>query len=314
MKKPLIALLLCLSLGFTACASPAQAASDTGGITFTDDLGRSVTVAEPRNVAALLGSFAQVWTLAGGQICAAPDDAWTDLKLDLPESAVNLGSIHSLSLELLLAAQPDFILASVNTRQNIQWRDTLEQLDIPVAYFDVNDFEDYLRLLKIATDITGCPERYEVYGTAVAGQIQAVVEKSEARLEGRDAPTVLCLAASASGIHGKNSQSSVLSRILARLGCRNIADSNFLLLEDLSMEAILAENPDYIFFIQRGDDPEGTRQLIETKFLEEPAWARLTAVTHGRVYFMEKELFNLKPNHRWGEAYEKAEEILSHGP
>lgn len=313
MKKRLLCLLLCLTLSFTACANHAQAASDTA-VAFSDDLGRSVTVDGPRRVAALLGSFAQVWTLAGGQICAAPDDAWTELSLSLPEDAVNLGSIHSLSLELLLAAQPDFILASTNTRQNVQWRDTLEQLGIPVAYFDVNDFSDYLRLLKIATEITGNPDAYETYGTAVARQIDSVVAQSKTRLEGQQAPTVLCLAASASGIHGKNSQGSVLSRILEHLGCRNIADSNTLLLENLSAEAILQEDPDYIFFIQRGDDPEGTRKLVEAKFLDEPAWSQLTAVAQGRVYFMEKELFNLKPNHRWGEAYEKAEEILSHGP
>lgn len=312
MKKRLTSLLLCLTLCFTACANTAQAASDTA-VSFTDDLGRSVTVEKPQRVAALLGSFAQVWVLAGGQICAAPDDAWTDLNLDLPEDAVNLGSIHSLSLELLLSAQPDFILASTNTRQNVQWQDTLESLGIPVAYFDVNNFEDYLRLLKVATDITGQPQRYERYGTAVAGQIEAVVSKSKVRLETQSAPTVLCLAASASGIHGKNSQGSVLSQILADLGCRNIADSNSMLLEDLSLEKILLEDPDYIFFIQRGDDLEGTKKLVETRLTSDPAWASLSAVQTGQVYFMEKALFNLKPNHRWGEAYEKAEEILSHG-
>lgn len=314
MKKALLPLILALLLGFTACASPAQAVPGETGITFTDDLGRSVTVREPRRVAALLGSFAQIWTLAGGQIQAAPDDAWTDLDLALPEDAINLGSIHSLSLELLLAAQPDFILASTNSRQNLQWQSTLEELGIPVAYFDVNDFEDYLRILKIATKITGYPEAYETYGSAVADQIASVVEASKARLEGQPAPTVLCLAASASGIHGKNSQESVLSRILAHLGCRNIADSNTLLLENLSLEAILQEDPDFIFFIQRGDDPEGARKLVERQLMEDPAWARLTAVRQGRVYFMEKDLFNLKPNHRWGEAYEKVEEILCHDP
>lgn len=313
MKKSLFSLLFCLTFCFTACAANAQAASDTNSTTFTDDLGRSVTVEEPQRVAALLGSFAQVWMLAGGRICAAPNDAWTDLELNLSDDAVNLGSIHSLSLELLLSAQPDFILASTNTRQNVQWLDTLEKLGIPVAYFDVNNFEDYLHLLKIATQITGSPQAYETYGTAVSDQIGEIIAKSKTRLETQNAPTVLCLAASASGIHVKNSQSSVLSQILADLGCRNIADSNSMLLEELSLEAILQEDPDYIFFIQRGDDPEGTKKLVEAKLTSTPAWAGLSAVESGQVYFMEKDLFNLKPNHRWGEAYERAEEILSHG-
>ena len=46
---------------------------------------------------------------------------------------------------------------------------------------------------------------------------------------------------------------------------------------------------------------------------DNPAWSKLTAVQNGRVYFMEKTLFNLKPNHRWGEAYQMLEEILENG-
>ena len=32
-----------------------------------------------------------------------------------------------------------------------------------------------------------------------------------------------------------------------------------------------------------------------------------------KVYYMDKNLYNLKPNHRWGEAYEKLEAILADG-
>ena len=46
-------------------------------------------------------------------------------------------------------------------------------------------------------------------------------------------------------------------------------------------------------------------------FAENPAWQQLTAVKEGRVYTLPKELYNLKPNDRWGEAYEKIENILS---
>ena len=50
------------------------------------------------------------------------------------------------------------------------------------------------------------------------------------------------------------------------------------------------------------------------QFLQEhPAWAQLTAVKKDNVHFMEKSLFGLKPNHRWGQAYAIVEEILSNG-
>lgn len=314
MKKRWCCLLLILSLLLSACGGEQgdpQVCDDA--VTFTDDLGREVTVDDPQRVAALLGSFAQIWQLAGGQVVATAEDAWDDLHLELPEDAVNLGHTKRLSLELLFAAQPDLILASTNTRQNVEWRETLERTSVPVAYFDVDDFDDYLRLLSIFTDITGRKDLYEENGAAIQEQIDAVLARSGGRLGRGDPPTVLCMTASASAIHVQNSEGNVLGAMLRTLGCVNIADTDTMLLENLSIEHILRCDPDYIFFVQRGDDEEGMKEYVGQFLLEDPAWSQLTAVKKDGVFFMEKALFNLKPNHRWGEAYEILEEILGNG-
>ena len=39
--------------------------------------------------------------------------------------------------------------------------ETLEAAGINVAYFEVNDFQDYLEVLRICTDITGRKDLYE---------------------------------------------------------------------------------------------------------------------------------------------------------
>lgn len=306
--KRILPWILLLSLLLTACGGRQAPVPSGTAVTFTDDLGREVTVEAPQRVAALLGSFAQVWQLAGGQVVATADDAWDDLDLDLPEDTVNLGNTKSLSLELLLAARPDFILASTNTLQNVQWRDTLEATGIPIAYFDIDDFPDYLRMLDICTDITGRKDLYGQYGTAVQARIDTVLARRPA-----DSPTVLCMVASASAVYVKNSQGNVLGAMLKAMGCVNIADSDTLLLENLSIEHILLSDPAYIFFVQRGDDTEGMQAYVRQHLTEDPAWSQLTAVQNGRVYFMDKTLFNLKPNHRWGEAYEILKEILRDG-
>ena len=317
MKTKLISIFLILSLLLCGCGAQTQAQpepeADSSAVTFVDDLGRTVTVRDPQRVACLLGSFAQVWQLAGGQVIATADDAWDDFGLELPADAVNLGGTKHLSLELLLAAQPDFILASTNTRQNVEFRETLEATGIPVAYFDVFDFEDYLRLLKICTDITGCGDRYETYGTAVQQEIQQVIEASKLRLQNQEAPKVLFLRASASAVHVKNSEGVILGAMLKNLGCINIADSDATLLENLSIERILEADPDFIFVVQQGDDGEGTREYVRQFLQEHPAWTQLTAVKNDNVHFLEKSLFGLKPNHRWGQAYAIVEEILSNG-
>lgn len=308
MKRFFIFLLL-ISCLLTGCnTAPGNQTED--GFLFFDDLGRRVVVKEPKRVACLLGSFAQVWQLAGGEVAATADDAWDDLNLDLADDCVNLGNTKELSLELLLSARPDFILASSNTRQNLEWKDTLEATGIPTAYFDVSDFDDYLYLLKLSTDITGRRDLYETHGLNVQSQIDAVLEQAKNR---GTAPTVLCMRASASMVTVKNSEDNVLGEMLHSLGCTNIADSDASLLENLSIEKILEEDPDFIFIVQRGDNEAGMRKFVETMMAENPAWQQLTAVKEGKLFFMEKNLYNLKPNHRWGEAYEKLEAILENG-
>ena len=300
-KKAFIAL-LCVLLLFSSCSRQQE---KKGGLVFTDDLGRTVTVEKAERTAVLIGSFAQIWTLGGGKVVASPDDAWNDLDVDLDEDCINLGKINALSMEKLIASNPDFVLASPNIRQDVSWCDTLDKMGIPVAYFEVFDFNDYLNLFGIVTDITGRKDLYEKYGSDVKSEVDEILSKNRT-----DSPKVLCLLASTQYLKAKNSSSSVMGGMLRDLGCINIADSESSLLENLSIEYILQENPDYIFITQRGDDMEGMMKFVETYFVDHPLWNELDAVKEGRVYFMEKELYNLKPNHRWGEAYRKLQEIL----
>ena len=290
-----------VSFSQEAASSAAQA------YTFTDDLGRSVTVDTPRRVAALIGSFAGVWCLAGGKdtLVAAAHDAWTSFDLGLDGSVADLGAVKEPNLEVLLSAQPDFILASSNTAADLELQGTFERAGIPVAYFDVQSFDDYLRMLKVCTDLTGCPEYYETYGLAVQEQVEA----AKARQDG-SAPTVLTIRATGSSCKVKGSQDFLLGEMLADLGCVNVADSDAALLEELSLESILAADPDYIFVVLQGSDAADAQQTMEQTLLSNPAWSSLRAVQEGRFHTLEHALYNLKPNGRWGEAYEKLADIL----
>ncbi|MDE5576033.1 MAG: ABC transporter substrate-binding protein, partial [Oscillospiraceae bacterium] len=280
-------------------------------VTFTDALGREVTVNNPEKAAALLGSFAEVWTLAGGQLASAPDDAWNDMELSLSEDVLDLGKINELSLETLLSADPDFIIASSQVRIDLEWLNTIESTDIPIAYFDVSDFDDYLAMLKICTDITGRDDLYQKNGLDVKDTVDRVIADSAARAAEKGAPEVLSLRASASYVRAKSSRGNVLGKMLDTLGCVNIADGNDAFLEKISIEHIIERDPDFIFVVQTGDDKNGAQETLDAFIADNPAWSGLTAVKEGRVYFMDKRLYNLKPNARWGEAYEKLEEILN---
>ena len=293
-------------------SSPSAGSQGTEPISFTDDLGRTLSLERPERVACLIGSFADLWCLAGGKdtLVAAADDAWTSFQLDLGEEVVNLGGVKEPNLELLIQAQPDLVIASSNTAAQVALLDTLEGMGLTAAYFQVSGFSDYLNMLDVCTRLTGRPERYEQYGLALQDQ----VDGAKAACAGLS-PTVLYVRATGSSCKVKNSRDTVLGEMLADLGCVNIADSSQSLLEQLSLEVILDRDPDFIFAILQGSDPTDARRTLEDTLLSNPAWQSLTAVEEGRFFVLDDQLYNLKPNARWGDAYEQlADLLLEHAP
>lgn len=278
-------------------------------VTFKDALSREVCVNKhPKRVAALIGSFADVWQLAGGEICATAEDAWDDFGLSL-ENCVNIGGAHSPSLEKLLASEPDFVIASASTSADVQMRESLENAGITVAYFDVDSFEDYLDMLRICTDITGRKDLYKKNGLEIKDRIDGILKDYQNLNVLQENQTVLLLRASSGSVKAKGSEGTVLGEMLKSFGCKNIADSNKTLLEALSIESIIANEPYRIFVVSMGDDEKAIESIYKM-INDNPAWKNLDAIKKNRFHIMERRLFNIKPNADWAKSYEKLSEIL----
>lgn len=302
-----LALLLSVLSG---CGEKKTESEPSASVSFTDDLGRNVKVNKnPKRVAALLGSFADTWVLAGGTLCAAAKDAWDDFGLQL-NGAVNLGGAHSPSLEALLSSEPDFVIASASTSADVEMKESLQNAGITVAYFDVDSFEDYLNMLKICTDITGRKDLYQKNGLDIQKQIEDIKSRFAAANLSEEKKTVLMLRTSATSVKAKGSEGTVLGEMLKDLGCVNIADSDKSLLENLSVERVIAGEPYRIFTVTMGDDTAAATDNLKRMMEENPAWGKLEAVKQNRLNVMDRRLFNLKPNANWAKAYETLTEIL----
>ena len=303
MKKVLI-FLLCLLL-LIGCA-PAEPAGE--GYTFTDDTGAAVTVPEkPKTVAVLLSSLADLWLTAGGTVEITVGEAVE--RGFAPETVilVDAGAGKTIDIEGLIAAKPDFVLYSSDLSGQLECAETLRTAGIPAAGFAVETFEDYLRVLKICTDILDTPERYERYGTALKAQIDELVAGAQSR---ENQPDILFVRAGSSAkvTKAKTAENHFVCGMLQTLGTFNIAEKAPVLLDGLSIEEILISDPDFIFFTTMGDETAG--QAYMDSLLADPVWQTLTAVKEGQVHQLPKELFQYKPNARWGEAYAYLIELL----
>ncbi len=298
-----VILLIFLLISAAGCTY-GNANEKTDGYSFTDSLGNSVTVSSAPKAAFCSGSLAEIWVIAGGELLAVTSDAYDDHLFDVPETAEDIGKLKAPSVEKMIEMGIDFAVLSSELAEHTALKSTLENVGIVAAYFRVENFDEYLSVLKIFTEITGRNDLYEENGTKLHEQVNGVIDSVPAD----SSPSVIYLRASSIAVHAKGS-ASFTGGMLNELGCRNIADSGELT-ENLSLEVIIEADPDFIFVTFMGSDEGKAAETLKKTLLDNPAWSELSAVKNDRFIVLPKNLFHYKPNAKWGEAYRKLSEIL----
>ena len=90
-------------------AQPGSTSQGEGACIFTDAVGNTVTVESTDRVVATYGSYAETWTLAGGTLVGATQDAIEERGMDLGEEVAIIGTVKEPNLEEIIAEDPDYI-------------------------------------------------------------------------------------------------------------------------------------------------------------------------------------------------------------
>ncbi|MBR5011356.1 MAG: ABC transporter substrate-binding protein, partial [Clostridia bacterium] len=179
-----------------------------------------------------------------------------------------------------------------------------QSVGIPALALKIESFEDYLDVLKLFTLITENPQGYEIYG-------ERVKENADEYRRLLFDTSVLFIRAgsSKSSTKAKNGEQHFAAAMLKELGTHNVAENSPVLLDGISFEEILRENPERIFISLMGDEDAAFSNV--NSLLKTPEWSALSAVQNNKVYILPKSLFQYKPNARWADAYRYLAECLS---
>ena len=274
------------------------------GAALVDDRGAAIPAAAPQRVVSLYGSYAEAWVQAGGTLVGATEDAVSERGMDLGTAQI-IGTTKEPNLEIILALDPDLVILSMDIAPQLSTAEVLETAGVPCAAFRVDTWQDYARMMDVFTALTGRRDLYE----AVIPPLEAAIGETVASAQAQNAPTVLLLRAYSTGVKAK-AEDNLAGAMLEDLGCVNIAARQPSLLEELTLEAIVVEDPDCIFISVMGGDEEAALGVVEETLGQNPAWQGLTAVREGRVYVLPRDLFHYKPNARWAESYAYLYELL----
>ncbi len=303
MMKRIISILLiiCTLLSLSACGS-ATSRENTDGIGITDMFGKTAYLTEDARVISCYASFAECWLLSGGQLVGVTEDAVSEHNLHVGDAEI-IGSVKHIDLEKVVSLAPDYVILSADLTAHLALQDSLDTMGIPYGFFCVDVFEDYKALMVQFCNISGRDDLFQVNVL----DVEAKINEIRAKIPETDSSALL-LRAFSTGMKAKRDD-NLAGQLLKEFGIINIADSNASMLEDLSLEHIVKNDPDFIFAMTMGNE-EGAMQYLVDNASNHPVWQELSAVKEGNYHMLPKELFHYKPNNRWSESYEYLAKLI----
>lgn len=306
MKKYLI-LIMSLLICFCFVSCTEEKTDGEVYYSFIDSEDREVALKKkPQKVAVLFSSYAEMWTLAGGDVSITVGESVERGFADESTVLVDSGAGKTIDREILIASAPDFVIASADIAAQAELAEYLDSVGIPCALFRVDSFYDYAEVMEDLCAITERDDLYEKNVTKIADEIENIlnsVDKSRA-------PRIIFVrcGSSASSTKAKNAEENFVCKMIAELGGVNIADEAPELCDGLSLEAILTAQPEKMLISTMGNEQK-SREYMDSVLKSEP-WQALGAVKDGNYVYLGKELFQFKPNARWAEAYKFLAEYL----
>ena len=285
-KSIIIAVVIVVLLIFISGAVETNKPESSGEyFTFTDSEGEIVELShKPQKTAVLFSSLAECWIEAGGEVYVTVGESVERGLVKEETELVDKGAGKTVDTEKLISLEPDFVICSADIASHRDVASALKKAKIPVAMLRMDTFEDYLTILRTLTKITGKTENYEQFGENAKSEIEQII--SGGKRENNPKILFVRSGSSYSSAKAKKADDNFAAKILEDFGCVNIADKAEVLLDNLSAEVILKENPQYIFVSVMGDYDNSKAYMQE--LLAKKEYASLDAVKNGRVHFLSK--------------------------
>jgi ABC-type Fe3+-hydroxamate transport system substrate-binding protein len=261
--------LLALAL---ACAEPP---ASTGELSLLDDAGGAAVLQAPaRRIASLIPATTE-WLFALG---AGSDLVGRTAWCDYPAEAArvpNLGDGISPNLEAIVAQQPDLVLL-YDSPANANAAERLRALGIGTLLLRTDNLADLDRLLALLGRATGRSEAADSLRATIRDALAAASVPAPA-----EAPTVFILAWDQPPL--TLGSGSFLSEIVERAGARNLFGDVASSSAAISIEAVVARDPDFILTTSLDSVP-----AVATR----PEWRVVSAVREQRFVRVHGSEFN----------------------
>ena len=301
---PCIFLLLFLAILTQGCGKVSPGSGGGSGFPFTlkDDLGRQVTVSQaPGRIVSLVPAQTEILFALGlgdrvvgvTEFCDYPAEALAKPKV---------GGFATPNAELVVAAQPDLILAGVIQKDFIH---QFEEAGLTVIALESPDLPRTLEMIQLVGRLTGVAEVAENLTSEMQRRVDRVTS-GVGSLSESEKPTVFFEVWPEPLTTG--GAKSYINSLLITAGGRNIAgdvDQDWF---TYSPEMVLAKNPQVIIFCHHGESTQTVEQLKARK-----GWGDVAAIKEDRIGYIEDQNLVVRAGPRVVEGLEQIAGCLHPG-
>ena len=276
-----IVLALLLVLGCRPSARPV-----TGDL--VDDAGTRVALAaSPRRIVSLIPATTELLFALGAGDRVIGRTTWCDYPAEAAR-VPDLGNGIGPNVEAVVAARPDLVLL-YKSAANRDAADRMRSLGIPTLELATDRMEDFDRITLLLGRALGLSEAARALVARTTTELDAA---SRPTAQQSERPTVFILAWDRPPM--TLGRGSFLSEIVERAGARNVFDDLPSSSAPISIEAVVARDPDFILVSSEGDPEIAGR----------PEWRTVRAVRERRFLRVRGSEFN-RPSPRMPDAVRK---------
>jgi ABC-type Fe3+-hydroxamate transport system substrate-binding protein len=281
-------------LCFVALALGCRAPAPSGALTLIDDGGQRTVLAGPaRRLVSLVPATTELLFALGAGSAVVGRTRWCDYP---PEAAAvpSVGDGMTPNVEAIVARRPDLVVA-YRSASNAPAMARLRTLGIPVVELAVDRFTDFERATRLLAAATG--------RGAAGDSLIAATRRELDRVTVRPARPVSVFILAWDQPPMTLGAGSYLSEIIARAGGRNVFESEARPSFVVSIEAVVAQNPDVILVTGEGSPAIAAR----------PEWQAVPAVRERRFVRIHSSMFN-RPSPRMPAAVAELAGLLARRP
>jgi iron complex transport system substrate-binding protein len=284
MKRTFV-LLLTIMLALTALAlagcGDEEGEVKAGGGTYTDDLGRTVTLdGVPQRLVSISPACTEIlFGLGLGEKVAGVTEY-----CNYPEEALSVdkvGTFTNPNLETIVALGPDLVLAAGGLQKELL--DRMEALGLNVYVVDPTTFAETVETIREVGVITGAEETADEVADDMQARAETIADNVKQKMAtGAATPKVFYEIFYENNVWTPGSD-SIISDLVGLAGGSNLGDADSSDYYEFSVERLVAEDPD-VYLVGSGS------MASPGDITSRPGWDGIKAVRDGRVYVVDEDL------------------------